>query len=256
MEKLEKNRERQIFGLVGKNISYSFSRKYFSQKFSDLELDVCEYLNFDLKEIDQFPKLIHELKFDLKGLNVTIPYKEKVLKFLHEIDEDAEKIGAINTIKVTKKGKLKGYNTDVLGFIKSIQPLLLEHHKKALILGTGGASKAIAFGLKQMGIDYVKVSRDPKKHQLSYKDVTEKVLESHTIIINCSPLGTYPKIEEKPKIDYSLLNKNHLCYDLIYNPSETAFLRLAKENGAVIKNGYEMLEIQAEEAWRIWNEKK
>lgn len=252
MEEKE-NQHKQLFGLVGKDISYSFSKGYFAEKFEKLQLKNHKYVNFDIQSIEEFSKVVHEFKFDLKGLNVTIPYKQDVFLYLDKVHKVAKKVGAVNTIRITKKGKLKGYNTDVFGFQNSIQPLLKEHHKKALILGTGGASKAVAYVLKELGISYLKVSRHPKKKkEIAYDELNEILLKDYTIIVNCTPLGTFPKVEQKPKIPYQFLNENHLLYDLIYNPEKTAFLQEGEEKGAQIKNGFEMLELQAEESWRIW----
>ena len=252
MSKKKKNKKQIKFGLVGKNISYSFSKKYFSEKFQLLHFDNCEYLNFDLKSIQDFPKIFSENK-GLKGLNVTIPYKEEVIPFLDKLSKNAKIIGAVNTITISKKKKLKGHNTDYYGFKRALKPLLSDDHKKALILGTGGASKGIAFALKKLKIEYDFVSRDPNEFQFSYEELTPEIFEDYHIIINTTPLGTHPKIEESPPIDYSLFTKEHIAFDLVYNPEETTFLRKAKEQGAKTKNGYEMLIFQAEKAWSIWN---
>lgn len=244
----------KLFGLLGKNISYSFSRGYFTEKFKDLNLDSHKYVNFDLQNIKDFSSIIEENE-DLKGINVTIPYKEDVMSFLNKLDKTAKKIGAVNTIKFTKRGNLKGYNSDVVGFENSILPLLKKHHKKALILGTGGASKAIAYALKRNNIKFKFVSRNPEgKKQISYKGLTKDIIQKHTVIINSTPLGTSPDIEKCPNIPYQYLTDNHILYDLIYNPAITTFLSKGKEKGAIIKNGLEMLQLQAEESWRIWNE--
>lgn len=247
----EKNK---LFALLGKDISYSFSRGYFTEKFKKLNLKKHKYVNFDLQKIENLPATIKEHQH-LKGINVTIPYKEAVIPFLDKLDKTAKKIGAVNTIKITKRGNLKGYNSDVVGFENSILPLLKKHHKKALILGTGGASKAIAYALKRNKIKYKFVSRKPeKKKEISYEDLTKEVIEKYTVIINSTPLGTSPDIKKCPNIPYQFITQNHILYDLIYNPSETTFLSKGKEKGAVIKNGLEMLQLQAEESWRIWNE--
>ena len=194
------------------------------------------------------------MRTHLAGINVTIPYKQEVMQFLDKLDKTAKEIGAVNTIKFTKRGNLKGYNSDVVGFENSIKPFLKKHHKRALILGTGGASKAIAYALKKNKIKYKFVSRNPEgKKQISYNSLSEEVIIKHTVIINSTPLGTSPNIERCPNIPYQFLTKNHLLYDLIYNPEVTTFLSKGKEKGATIKNGYEMLELQAEESWRIWN---
>lgn len=242
----------KLFGLIGKNISYSFSKKYFTEKFEKEQLTDCAYENFDLTAISQFPKVIRENP-TLCGLNITIPYKEKVIPYLDKLSENAQKIGAVNCIKFTKKGKLKGYNTDYYGFKKSLQPLLQPHHQKALILGTGGASKAVAFALEELGILYTFVSRSKKENALDYKYINATTFDNYQLIINCTPLGTHPNIEEYPPIPYDYFTPDHLAYDLIYNPEETLFLSQAKAKGAVTKNGYEMLVLQAERGWKIWN---
>lgn len=240
-------------GLVGKNISYSFSRGYFSEKFDKLKLNTHQYVNFDLEDISLLKDIIKQKKQGLKGLNVTIPYKQEVQQFLTSLDKDAKDIGAVNTIKLLEDGTAVGYNTDVYGFQKSLEPLLQKQHTKALILGTGGASKAVAFAFDKLKIPYQFVSRSAKDNIITYSELTAQILEDYTVIVNCSPLGTSPKVELKPDIPYQYLTANHLLYDLIYNPSETTFLRLGKEKGAVIKNGLEMLQLQAEKAWEIWN---
>lgn len=251
MENNEKKNRR--FGLVGRNISYSFSRGYFAEKFKKLNLDNHEYVNFDIQTIDEFPEILQENKETLCGMNVTIPYKLEVFSYLDKVSKKARKIGAVNTVKISKKGKLKGYNTDEFGFRKSLKPLLKKHHKKALILGTGGASKAVAYALKRLDIKYKFVSRIAKNEVLSYEQLTEEILQKYTVIINCTPLGTHPNVDNCPAIPYEFLNDNHLLYDLIYNPAETLFLQKGKEQRATTKNGLEMLELQAEKAWQIWN---
>lgn len=242
------------YGLLGKDIGYSFSRGYFTEKFEKLNIKNSEYLNFDIPTIENFEVLIEANKPQLQGMNVTIPYKEAVIPYLDIIDKTARKIGAVNTIKFTKRGLLKGYNTDVFGFENSLKPLLKEHHTHALVLGTGGASKAISFSLKQLGIKYKFVSRTPKrKKEIAYNDLTEHVLTKYTVIINSSPVGTFPAVDLKPQIPYQFITDKHLLYDLIYNPALTGFLKEGKERGAQIKNGSQMLALQAEESWRIWN---
>ncbi|MFY7670174.1 shikimate dehydrogenase family protein [Tenacibaculum sp. MEBiC06402] len=243
----------KLFGLLGRNISYSFSRGYFAEKFDLLELTNHKYVNFDLHQIDELPLLIDKHKEQLIGFNVTIPYKEEVIPFLDKIDKKAAKIGAVNTIRITKSGKLKGYNTDYYGFKKSLEPYLNKLHKKALILGTGGASKAVAFALKNMDIEVCFVSRKKEKNNtITYDELNGEIIKDYLLIINCTPLGTHPNIENCPDIPYDYLGVNHILYDLIYNPAKTLFLKKGEENGAVIKNGLEMLELQAEKAWRIW----
>jgi shikimate dehydrogenase len=241
------------FGLLGKNISYSFSKKYFTEKFEKLGLINYKYFNFDIPEIEEFPFLLYHKEHEFGGINVTIPYKELVMKYLHEIDDDANKIGAVNTIKITDNNQLVGYNTDFYGFQKSIEPLLKSHHKKALILGTGGASKAIAYALKQLNIDYKFVSRKVAENMFLYSVLNKEIIEEYTLIINCSPIGTHPNINEAPNIPYEYITQKHLLFDLIYNPAETKFLQEGKKRGAIVKNGLEMLELQAEKSWEIWN---
>ncbi len=246
---------KKLFALVGRNISYSFSRGYFADKFAELELDDHSYVNFDLQSLEELTDKISENKLVLRGMNVTIPYKLEVFDFLDEVDEEAKKVGAVNTIKIEKNGKLIGFNTDVYGFQKSLEPLLKKHHKDALILGTGGASRAVAHVLESLDIEFAFVSRNKKDdgNYLQYDELNSELMNIYTLIINCTPLGTHPDIERAPDIPYSCLNEKHLLYDLIYNPSETTFLKRGKERGATIKNGLEMLEQQAEKAWEIWN---
>ena len=241
------------FGLVGKNIDYSFSKKYFTEKFEKENLINHSYQNFDIQSVFEITQIVKNP--NLCGLNVTIPYKEKIIPFLDKISKKAKKIGAVNTIKITKKRKLKGYNTDFFGFQKSLSSLLNEHHKKALILGTGGASKAVAFALKKLGIQYAFVSQKLRRDYLSYEKLNEVIFQEYQIIINCTPLGTFPDINSCPNIPYNLLNANHIAFDLVYNPQETIFLQKAKQNGATTKNGMEMLVFQAEKAWEVWNKK-
>ncbi len=241
------------FGLIGKNISYSFSKKYFTEKFHKLGLDTFRYYNYDLPEIDEFPFILYQREEDFKGFNVTIPYKESIMKYLDEVEEEALEIGAVNTIKVTSENKLIGYNTDVYGFQKSIEPTLKKHHKNALILGTGGASKAVSYALNKLEIQNKFVSRKSLESNFLYSDLNENIIEKYTVIINCTPLGTHPNVENSPSIPYQFITNKHLLFDLIYNPAETKFLKEGKKRGAIIKNGYEMLELQAEKSWEIWN---
>jgi shikimate dehydrogenase len=250
MERTEKKQHR--FGLVGKNISYSFSKGYFTQLFEKQGLKDHSYENFDIQDIADFPSILKDNK-DITGLNVTIPYKEVILPYLDSVDEQAANIGAVNTIKVTEEG-LIGYNTDSYGFEQSLVKHLKKQHKKALILGTGGASKAIAYTLTSLAIPYMFVSRNPEENQLSYADVDESILASHKLIVNCTPLGTYPNILEKPGIPYKHLTSDHLLFDLIYNPEKSAFLKAGENRGASICNGLAMLELQADKAWTIWHQ--
>lgn len=240
------------FGLLGRNISYSFSKGHFTEKFNDSVFEGYSYENFDIPHINHFTELIKNNP-DIKGLNVTIPYKEAVLPFLDKLSKKAKDIGAVNTIKFTKKGHLKGYNTDYYGFKKSLEPLLQPHHTKALILGTGGAAKAVAYALDELGIVYTFVSRENKEKTIRYNLLNATIFENHTIVINCTPLGTSPNLDQFPDIPYEFFTEKHIAYDLIYNPAETVFLKKAKKRGATIKNGLEMLILQAEKAWKIWN---
>ena len=238
------------FGLIGKDISYSFSKKYFTQKFINEGLNNCSYENYDINSISELLEVINDTK--IKGLNVTIPYKESVIELLNHIDPIAKKIGAVNTIKIDKQNKLLGYNTDYIGFKQSLESNI-SNQKRALILGTGGASKAIVYALKTLNIKTLLVSRKNREECITYEDVSNQIIKDHTIIINCTPLGTYPNIEECPKIPYEYITDRHLCYDLIYNPIKTKFLILSEKKGASIINGNEMLENQAMESWKIWN---
>jgi len=240
-------------GLLGKDISYSFSRTYFKKKFENENIKNTSYENFDIDNIDLFPSIIKNTK-GLKGLNVTIPYKEQVIPFLDKVNKKAKAIGAVNTIRITKTGKLVGYNTDCYGFKKTLKPFIKSHHKKALILGTGGASKAIAYTLDEMGITYQYVSRKLSDGvSFSYETLTEDDISDNQIIINATPLGTFPNIEDCPNIPYHAINEKHILFDLIYNPQETKFLKLGNKNRATTINGFLMLEFQAEKAWSIWN---
>jgi shikimate dehydrogenase len=243
---------RRRFGLLGRNISYSFSKGYFTENFSKEHFDNCSYENFDIPDINYFTEL-RKNNTDLNGLNVTIPYKQEILPFLDKLSKNAKEIGAVNTIKFTKKGKLKGYNTDYYGFKKSLEPLLQPHHKKALILGTGGASKGVAFALDKLDITYTFVSREAKENCIDYGLINATTFDNYQIIINCSPVGTSPNVHLFPLIPYEYFTEKHIAYDLIYNPAETQFLIKAKEKGAITKNGLDMLIFQAEKAWKIWN---
>ena len=240
------------FGLVGRDISYSFSRGYFADKFKSENLPYT-YVNFDLKSIDELDDIIKNTP-DLKGLNVTIPYKEEVMPILDNLNKRAKKIGAVNTIRITRYQKLIGYNTDFYGFKNSLKPHLKKCHKTALILGTGGASKAIAYALKKLKIDYDYVSRSEKEGvKFLYSDLTDEIISSYHIIINCTPIGTFPNVNECPDIPYEAITDKHILYDLIYNPEQTKFLSCGDMKGATTINGLEMLRLQAEKSWEIWN---
>ena len=237
------------FGLIGRSLSHSFSRDYFTKKFEAEGLP-HQYLNLELESIKDLPPLVE--RHLLKGFNVTIPYKEAVIPFLNSLDPEARAIGAVNTVVVDKEGLL-GYNTDHWGFTRALEECGPLKRKTALILGTGGASKAIAYTLKELNIHFDFVSRTSNdKSKFNYNDLTESIISSHPIIINCTPVGTYPKVNECPNIPYDGISKNHLLYDLIYNPLQTKFLICGELKGAVISNGLEMLELQAEKAWEIW----
>ena len=240
------------FGLIGKDISYSFSKKYFTEKFAQDLYEDCSYENFDILNIEDFPRILKNNP-NLKGLNVTIPYKESIIPYLDTVSDKAFQIGAVNVIRFTKKGNLKGYNSDWFGFKKSLEPLLQAHHKKALILGTGGAAKAVAFALDQLAITYSFVSREANPNTIDYSLINATTFDNHQIIINCTPVGTSPNTKEFPPIPYTYFSNQHIAFDLIYNPEETQFLKKVKKQGATIKNGYDMLVFQAEKAWKIWN---
>jgi shikimate dehydrogenase len=253
----------RLFGLIGFPLSHSFSEKYFAEKFQREQITDASYRLFPIESIEKLPELIAENP-GLIGLNVTIPYKEKVIPFLDELDETAQAVGAINTLKfqslpvsIGTKVKIIGFNTDVHGFRQSLKPFLTSAHERALILGTGGASKAVEYVLKQIGVDCIFVSREKKavagKTILSYEELNSYVIDSCKLIVNCSPVGTFPNVNEFPKLPYESIGKEHLLYDLIYNPAETEFLKKGKANGAQIMNGLDMLKMQAEKAWEIWN---
>lgn len=253
MGKDQKLQYNQLFGLLGKHIDYSFSRGYFSAKFEREKIADAAYINFDIEQIEDFSEIL-ATHTNLKGLNVTIPYKQAVIPYLDALDDAVLQVGAVNTIAISKSGQLTGFNTDVIGFEASLRPLLYPHHTKALILGTGGASKAVAFVLESLGIAYQWVSRNPNSNdEISYERLTHDLIAQHNIIINCSPVGTYPNVHHAPQLPYEAITSSHLLYDLIYNPEETLFLQKGKEQGAQIKNGYEMLVLQAEASWDIWN---
>jgi len=247
---------KQLYGLIGYPLEHSFSKDYFNNKFTSENLD-CEYLNFEIKDVKELKYVLRENP-NLRGLNVTLPHKVNVIPLLDSITDNARNIGAINVIKFKKgafgKLHLEGHNSDITGFKQSIEPMLNPSvHRKALILGTGGASKAIYHGLLQLGIESVFVSRTHKDSCLTYEDLTQEVMENHTVIVNATPLGMYPKTEYCPPITYRYVTPNHILYDLIYNPDETLFMKKGKDHGATVKNGLEMLLLQAFISWEIWN---
>ncbi len=242
------------YGLIGHPLTHSFSKKYFTEKFTKESITDSSYELYDIENIDLISDVINNNQ-NLKGLNVTIPYKESIMGLLTEIDSKAKAIGAVNTIKISEdKKSLKGFNTDYDGFKKSLKPFLDINHERALILGTGGASKTVKFVLNELNIDCLMVSRNPKKDdEISYDDVNEYVIKHHQIIVNTTPIGTFPNVNEYPSIKYENLTDKHLLYDLVYNPEETGFLKKGKAKGCITINGLQMLKIQAEKAWEIWN---
>jgi len=249
-----------IYGLIGYPLTHSFSKQYFTEKFLKENISNCAYELFELENINQLPLLIQNNPL-LKGLNVTIPYKEKVIPFLTDIEESAKTVGAVNCIKIERNEKLilKGYNTDVYGFKQSIKPFLESQHERALIIGTGGSAKAVNYVLNQIGIDCFFVTRKNENKNnskiLEYSDLNKNVFESIKLIINCTPIGMFPNINDIPLIPFEHINFSHLVVDLIYNPSETIFLQKSKLQGAKTLNGLSMLHLQAEKSWEIWNSK-
>ncbi|WP_276892816.1 shikimate dehydrogenase [Hallella bergensis] len=242
------------YGLIGYPLTHSFSIGFFNEKFKSEGIDAI-YENFEIPSIEDFPEVV-DTNPNLKGLNVTLPYKERVIAYLDFLSPEARAIGAVNVIKVSHKGKdtqLKGYNSDVIGFTKSIDPLIKPYHKKALILGTGGASKAIDYGLKSLGLETVKVSRYEHADTIQYENITADIVKEYNVIVNCTPCGMYPNADECPKLPYEAMDSNNLLYDLIYNPDETLFMKKGMEHGAVVKNGLEMLLLQAFVSWEFWN---
>ena len=237
------------FGIIGKPLEHSYSAKYFTEKFIRDAID-AEYKLYEIDNLSSLPELMAELD----GFNVTYPYKMAIMPHLRAIDPIADAIGAVNVVKVSKEG-LIGYNSDVIGFVNSIRPLLKPHHKKALILGTGGASKAIHYGLEEkLGMETLFVSRTARQGMITYEEVTTEVLKEYEVIVNCSPAGMFPHVDECPALPYEDMNERHLLYDLVYNPLETLFMKKGATMGACVKNGLEMLHLQALESWRIWND--
>ncbi len=239
-----------LYGLIGITLTHSFSPAYFKKKFAEQNIDAF-YEAFPIPYIRELPDLL-EHNPDMAGFNVTIPYKEAVIPYLDEVDPVAAQIGAVNCV-VIAQGKKKGYNTDAIAFERSLNPLLTPHHTQALILGTGGSSKAVAYALEQLGIPFKKVSQNKKNDQLAYEELTPEIIAQYKLIINTTPLGMYPSMDESPFIPYDALTEHHLLYDLIYNPEETRFLVQGKQKGAATKNGFEMLQLQAEASWDLWS---
>jgi shikimate dehydrogenase len=238
------------YGLIGYPLTHSFSPAYFSNKFRQEGIDAV-YEKYELKDISEFGEVLRT-RPEIQGLNVTIPYKQSIIPFLDELSEDAKAIGAVNCIAF-KDGKLEGHNTDVIGFEKSLLPLLKSDHQKALVLGTGGSSLAVRYVLDRINIPYQLVSRTKSPAAITYDELNEAILKEYLIIINTTPLGMFPNVENCPQLPYPALGPAHVLYDLIYNPAETKFLALGKMQGAYIKNGWQMLQLQADASWDIWN---
>lgn len=243
-------------GLIGFPLGHSFSKNYYLSKFEQEHITGVDYDLYPLANIDEFADLIDE-DATFRGFNVTIPYKQSVLKFVNDLSVEAEEIGAVNCLTVHRQDdgttSIKGYNTDAFGFQKSLEPLLTDRHNRALVLGNGGAARAVCFVLSKLDIPYYLVSRSRENGDITYADLDQKIMETHQVIINCSPVGTFPNVDACPNIPYKFITADHLLYDLIYNPEETLFLQKGKEQGAATKNGYEMLVLQAEKNWQIWN---
>lgn len=243
----------ELYGLVGYPLGHSFSAGFFAEKFAREGID-ADYLNFEIPEIGRLNDIVAEHP-DLRGLNVTIPYKQAVIPLLDTLSDEARAIGAVNVIRVSRAGgrvRLEGHNSDVFGFCRSIAPLLRPEHRRALVLGTGGAARAVTYGLRGLGLEVIAVSRRAGGDGLTYAELTPAVMADCTVVVNCSPVGMYPHVDEAPAIPYQLLSSAHLLFDLVYNPLETEFLRRGAQRGAVVKNGLEMLHLQALAAWEIW----
>ena len=245
------------YGLIGYPLGHSFSRSFFTKKFQEEKID-AEYLNFEIPEVSTLLRIIQEHPH-LKGVNVTLPHKVAVIPLLHELSPEAAAIGAVNVIRITHTPTggtyIKGFNRDVIGITDSIRPLLKSYHRKALVLGTGGASKAICRGLENLGIEWTYVSRNSGPDRLTYSQLTPMILKEYTVIVNCSPVGMYPKVDQCPSLPYECLTASHLLYDIVYNPTTTLFMKRGAEQGATVKNGIELLERQAIASWEFWNAK-
>ena len=239
------------YGIIGFPLGHSFSKGFFTEKFARESID-AQYLNFEIPDATMLKDVLRENP-ELRGLNVTLPHKQAVIPLLDELSDEAREIGAVNVIRI-RDGKLKGFNSDIIGFSESIKPLLQPHHSKALILGTGGASRAIRVGLSRLGIEWTYVTRSPREGMFAYSDLTPEVMKEYTVIVNCSPVGMFPKVDQAPAIPYELLTPKHLLFDLVYNPEDTLFMKRGREQGAIVKNGLEMLHLQAVASWRFWNE--
>ena len=244
----------KTYGLIGYPLGHSFSRGYFTDYFGREGIE-AEYKNFELPSIEQLAQVL-QTEPTLQGFNVTIPYKQQVFSFLSELSEAAQAIGAVNVVKVMRRDEglyLKGYNTDYIGFTDSIRPHLKPHHTHALILGTGGASKAVDYALRKLGLKTQYVSRTAREGIIAYDELTPELMTQYTVIVNTTPLGMHPKVDECPPLDYAQLTPQHLLYDVVYNPAKTLFLQRGEEHGATICNGMDMLIGQAKAAWKIWN---
>jgi len=244
------------FGLIGYPLGHSFSKKYFTDKFSREHLDDCSYDNYPLTDIGQLPELTVS-ESSLIGLNVTIPYKTEILKYLDEIDPESDQVGAVNVIKIKRSGttiKLAGFNSDIFGIRDTLAPFVSDRLKNALVLGTGGSSKAVCYILSSINVNYTLVSRSPRPGCIMYSDIVPGLLGNTQLIINTTPLGMYPDVNSKPDLNYDLLNNSHILFDLVYNPEITMFLKIGQERGCKIINGMKMLISQAEKSWKIWND--
>lgn len=245
----------RLYGLIGTRLGHSFSQDFFNRKFESEGIP-ARYVNFEIPSIDRLAEVI-ATNPTLAGFNVTIPYKEEILEYLDALDPVAEAIGAVNVVKIYRQPdgsrSYKGYNSDAIGFADSLRPMLTDDHRGALVLGSGGASKAVVYALRNLGVNPIVVSRTPREGMLGYDDLTEDVMTRNTVIVNTTPLGMYPDVGSCPSIPYHLLTSRHICYDLIYNPDKTTFMRKSAERGATVKNGLEMLLLQAFVAWNIWN---
>jgi len=244
------------YGIIGFPLGHSFSRDFFTEKFAREGID-AQYLNFEIPDVAMLKDVLRDNP-ELRGLNVTLPHKQAVIPLLDELSDEAREIGAVNVIKISQLSnckivKLKGFNSDIIGFTESIKPLLKSHHKRALVLGTGGASKAICVGLKRLGIEWKYVSRTPHEGIITYKDITAETLQEYTVVVNCSPVGMFPKEDEAPAIPYEYLTSKHLLFDCVYNPEDTLFMQRGRAQSATVKNGLEMLCLQAIASWNFWN---
>jgi shikimate dehydrogenase len=239
------------YGLIGYPLGHSFSRRFFNEEFFPEHGIEAEYLNFEIPEADGLLEVVrtHPL---LRGLNCTIPHKQAIIPLLDEISPEAREIGAVNVIRI-RDGRLKGFNSDIIGFMDSLRPLLRPHHRRALVLGSGGASKAVWAGLRRLGLEPTQVSRKAGDGALSYEMLTPEVMAEHTVVVNCSPVGMFPRVDDCPAIPYELLSERHLLYDLVYNPLDTLFMQRGRERGTTVKNGLEMLRLQALASWTFWH---